>query len=611
MSSDKLALFGALFFLLVFIAQGIFFIRANSQTIDEATHLAAGYSYLATRDFRLNPEHPPLIKELVALPLFVSYGLPFNPDPQLWNKEDAYAIGRHFLYKSTLPADRMLALSRLPNLLLGGVLIALIGWWAYRLWGRRAAMLAMFLASLEPNLVAHSSLVTTDVGVTLFIVLTIYLFWEYVNLPTWTLLAGSGISTGMALVSKFSAFLLIPMIALIVAVSILIRSGPYILLPLGSNQNQPRHKFLHAALVISFILFFALLTIPPAYFFQGFSSWLHGFDKILMHAQGGHASFFLGKHYHEGQIGYFPVAFFIKTPIGTLALIFASLVLYNFGKPIDMRQAIFLILPVILLLGAAFPAKINIGIRHILPVYPFLFVLASRLATVQFRRSGALLMIASLVLTAISSLRIAPHQLAYFNEIVGGPEQGYRYLSDSNLDWGQDLKGLKAYMEKENLPIIYLSYFGTAPPSYYGIRYQYVLGTGTLESPLPVDKVPATAPRKILAISVYNLQDVSTADNPLFRWLWTRQPIAKIGYSIFIYDLTDDRDGLAKLQEITLKQGSGMRPDLSLLRLPQFLVQPLTYSTKHRVPSVGSIPKGYFSAEVIEDSELRVRLETP
>ncbi len=150
---------------------------------------------------------------------------------------------------------------------------------------------------------------------------------------------------------------------------------------------------------------------------------------------------------------------------------------------------------------------------------------------------------------------VAPHQLAYFNESVGGPERGYRYLSDSNLDWGQDLKGLKAYIEKEKLPIIYLSYFGTAPPSYYGIRYQDVASKGILGPP-PPEKVPADAPRKILAISAYNLQDVSNADDPLFRWLWTRRPIAKIGYSIFVYDLTNDQEGLIKLEETYIKRAS-------------------------------------------------------
>jgi hypothetical protein len=115
-------------------------------------------------------------------------------------------------------------------------------------------------------------------------------------------------------------------------------------------------------------------------------------------------------------------------------------------------------------------------------------------------------------------------------------------------------------MEKQNLTMIYLSYFGTAPPSYYGIRYQYVPGAPPLEWPSSADKIPATASRKILAISVYNLQDVSSPYDPLFRWLWMRVPIAKIGYSIFIYDLTDDREGLMKLEESYVKAGISPSP---------------------------------------------------
>ena len=114
-------------------------------------------------------------------------------------------------------------------------------------------------------------------------------------------------------------------------------------------------------------------------------------------------------------------------------------------------------------------------------------------------------------------------------------------------------------MEKENLPIIYLSYFGTASPTYYGIRYQYVPGGWPSESP-PADKVPAGADRKILAISVCNLQDIWTRDNPLFHWLWMRQPVATIGYSIFVYDLTHDREGLAKLEETYIKAGIQLPP---------------------------------------------------
>ena len=562
MSRNKLALLVALFLLLVFVAQGILFIGANSQTIDEAMHLAAGYSYLVKKDFRIEPQNPPLIKELLALPPFLTYRLAFNPDPQHWRDADGYLIGRDLLYNSPPSADQILALSRFPNLLLGAALVALTGWWAYRLWGNHAAILAVALASLEPNLVAHSSLITTDVGVTLFIFLTVYLFWEYVNRPTWTLLIATGISTGMALLSKFSAVLLIPMIALIVTAFVLIGSERHVLLPLKRNHNEARHKFLQAATVLSLILFVALLTISPAYFFRGFRLWLSGFYQFLTLSQEGLPAFFLGEYSSDNWWSYFPVAFLIKTPVGSLVLIALSLVFYRAGSPLGYRQAFFLVLPVILIFLALTQARTNIGLRHILPIYPFLFVLASRLATIRLRRAwlAPLLISTAVFVTALSSLRIVPHQLAYFNEFVGGPEQGYRYLSDSNLDWGQDLKGLKAYMEKEKLPIIYLSYFGTAPPYYYGIHYHYVAGHGTLEWPPPSNKVPADAARKILAISVYNLQDVSRPNDPLFRWLWMRQPVAKIGYSIFIYDLTDDREGLRKLEETYAKAGATWMP---------------------------------------------------
>jgi hypothetical protein len=558
----KSALIGPAFVLIVFVVQGTFFIRANSQTVDEAMHLAAGYSYLTQKDFRLEPQNPPLMKQLLALPLFLIHSIPFNPDPQHWRERDGYLIGRDFLYKSEIPADHILFLSRLANLFLGATLIVLIGRWAYRLWGNRAAMLAMVLASLEPNFVAHSSLLTTDIGVTLFIFLALYHFWEYLNSPRWWVLVTTGISIGMALLSKYSAILLIPTLAFIVALRFSIYRNCYIPLPLKQNEDKPSHKFFQTATVFSFILFLAFLTIPPAYFFQGFEPWLAGFREFHTLAQEGLLAFFLGEYSHQGWWSYFIISFLIKTPIGSLALIFASLALYRSGSPLRARDAVVLLLIVVIFFVVMTQAKISIGVRHILPVYPFLFVLASRLATIRLhRRWLAYCLIGIPVLwTAISSLRVAPHQLAYFNEFVGGPAQGYRYLSDSNLDWGQDLKGLKAYMERENLPMIYLSYFGTAPPAYYGIRYQYVPGAWPLEWPPPADKVPATAARKILAISVYNLQDVSTAYYPLFRWLWARKPIAKIGYSIFCYDLTNDLEGLAKLEETYIKAGIRRSP---------------------------------------------------
>jgi hypothetical protein len=537
---------GALIFIAVFFCQGIFFIRANAPTYDEAMHLAAGYSYLAIGDFHLEPQNPPLIKTLMAAPLFFDYRIPFPTHTKHWRDSAAYLLGQSLVFHSPLPANHVMLLGRLPNLFLGAVLVALIGWWAYRLWGGGAALIAVALACLEPNLLAHSSLITTDVGVSLLVFLAVYLLWEHSHHRSYWLVAAAGLALGVALVSKFSAILFVPIVAALVALAHFVH---------GTERALPtRLREIVGALFL--VIVSAAVLIPPAYFFQGFGPWVSGLRTFLNLAQEGQPAFFLGKISYEGFWAYYPMAFLIKTPIGTLLLITASLIFCRSGRPLWRSDALFLLLPVVVVFLAMTQAKVNIGLRHILPVYPFLLVLAGRVATMD--RSLRWMIAAPLIFTAVSVLRVAPHQLAYFNEFIGGPGHGYRYLTDSNLDWGQDLKGVKEYIEKEKLPIIYLSYFGTAPPAYYGIRYQYVPGAWPLEWPPPIDKVPGDAPRKILAISASNLYDVATAYDPLFRWLQTRRPIEKIGYSIFIYDLTDDREGLAKLEETYFK--AGIRP---------------------------------------------------
>jgi 4-amino-4-deoxy-L-arabinose transferase-like glycosyltransferase len=553
-----------LFLLLLFFIQGVFFIRANSPTYDEAMHLAAGYSYLATGDFRLEPQNPPLIKELLALPLFVIYRLPFAPEPEDWQRAADYLVGQRFLYRSALSADRMLLLARLPNLVLGSVLVALIGWWAYRLWGAGATLIAVALACFEPNLVAHSALVTTDVGASLFMFLTVYLLWEYQNARAWRFLAGAGVSLGVALVCKFSTVLLIPFVAFMIALSLFQDSVRHVVFLQREQKCHLSVRLFDATAAFFQVLFFAALVIPAAYFIHGFGvgPWLSGLQQFLALARVGQPSFFFGEYSYQGWWSYYLVAFLLKTPMGSLALIALSLLFWRAGSALKPREAIWLLLPVAIIFLVTGAAKVNIGLRHILPIYPFLFVLASRLATIQLERRwlSSPLIGAGLSFTVISSLHVAPHELAYFNEIIGGPNEGYRYLADSNLDWGQDLKNLKTYIDRQKLPVIYLSYFGTAPPSYYGIRYQYVPGAWPLEWPPPDDTVPSTAQRKILAISANNLQDVFNSYGPLFRWLRLREPVAKIGYSIFVYDLTNDPVGVMMVEQTYVKAGVRLPP---------------------------------------------------
>jgi hypothetical protein len=304
------------------------------------------------------------------------------------------------------------------------------------------------------------------------------------------------------------------------------------------------------------VLLIALLVIPLLYFIYGFPAWAQGIRYQLGRSESGDPHFyFLREMSTRGNLAYFPVAFLIKTPVGTLLMILASLIFWRSGGSLDRRTALFLLIPAGVYFAAMMTTKVNLGLRYILPVYPFLFVLAARVGTLRWGSSVTLARLGgglAMALTTASSLSVAPHQLAYFNELIGGPDQGHRYLSDSNLDWGQDLKGLKSFMDREGVPVIYLSYFGTAPPAGWGIRYQFLPGwVENIQEPDLNERVPKNG-RQILAISVVNLQGIYFGDQ-CYRYYWLqdyRKPLTTIGHSIYVYDLTNDANAHLHLAEI-------------------------------------------------------------
>ncbi|HKI37713.1 MAG TPA: phospholipid carrier-dependent glycosyltransferase [Gemmataceae bacterium] len=535
--------------LVAFLAQGWCFVRANSQTHDEAAHLAAGYSYLTRHDFRLNPEHPPLLKELAALPIYLRYRLPFEPPETLWDEAEQWGIGREFLYHSRVPHDELLTLGRLPGLAMGALLVGLVGWWSHRLWGPRAAFLAMALAAFEPNLVANAGLITQDMGSALFIFLTMYLLWEYGNRRSKWFLVGAGLCTGLALASKATGVLLFGVGGMILLAHVVLLRSP--LLP-AATEPARRDRLKQAVAVGGVIAILAALAILATYFFQGWGTWLVGFFTQASLAETHWPAFFLGDYSREGWLLYYPVAFLMKTPVATVALIAASLTLFRAGMPLRGREALFLLLPVAVILGAMIVGRVDVGARYVLPIYPFLFVCAGRLATLSLRRrwlTPALLGV-PVLLAALSSLRQAPHQLAYFNELAGGPGEGRRYLLDSNIDWGQDLKGLKEYIDREGLPEVTLAYFGTAPPEAYGIRYRRAPNFDPVSWPPEPAESPSdgTAP-SVLAVSVNSLQGLYLGEPGPYRPFALRVPKATVGASILIYDLgdADAHDDLARV----------------------------------------------------------------
>jgi hypothetical protein len=188
----------------------------------------------------------------------------------------------------------------------------------------------------------------------------------------------------------------------------------------------------------------------------------------------------------------------------------------------------FLLVPIAFMFVTNFFNHIAIGLRYILPVYPFLFVFVGRLVQVSFKRRFVLISTTAVLCLwyIFSSLSIYPHYLAYFNEFVGGPDNGYKYLVDSNLDWGQDLKGLAEYVKEKDIGKVKLSYFGTADPDYYRIPYEMVTEREMYEY------TPG-----VYAISATNLQNALVEDKNRFAWIKKYKPVDKIGYSIFIYDI--------------------------------------------------------------------------
>jgi hypothetical protein len=242
-----------------------------------------------------------------------------------------------------------------------------------------------------------------------------------------------------------------------------------------------------------------------------------------------------------GFHAYFPVAFAVKTPLPTIVLFIAGLWLAVRGA-LKRIAAVFLIVPAVVYFLLAVGTGINIGLRHILPIYPFLFVLiagaAAHLWTSRRFWRPALAIFA--VWYAASAVWIYPHYLAYFNEAAGGPKNGYKILTDSNLDWGQDLKGLKLWMERERVEKIRFVHFGYDDPEYYGIDASYLPGTWILFDP-PATQSPG--PSRYVAISptlLYSPSIIGRRSQVEFvEQFRGKEPLATIGYSIFIFKNED------------------------------------------------------------------------
>jgi hypothetical protein len=261
--------------------------------------------------------------------------------------------------------------------------------------------------------------------------------------------------------------------------------------------------------------------------------YLFGFFRFVKHSEA-RPSFLMGERSDVGHWYYFPATFALKTPIGLMILLAVALATRR-RHAVSPRVEWFLWAPVVVYLALTLTRGLNIGHRHLLPIYPFLFVAAGRCATlVRGWRPLSAVVLISAVWYAASVARVHPHYLAYFNEAAGGPANGYRLLADSNLDWGQDLKALPEWLRAHGIDRAKLSYFGTADPEYYHVPADLLPG---YMLPRPRQEIRSVVPGDVVAVSATNLAEIYVEPEvrPLMALLRAREPIGQVGYSILVY----------------------------------------------------------------------------
>jgi Dolichyl-phosphate-mannose-protein mannosyltransferase len=622
----------------IILLEGMFLLMIGSAwedslTFDEPAHIAAGYAYVKFRDARLNYEHPPLLKMLASLPL-----LPLAPRFPLassaWQDENngQWETARIFLYESGNDPHRIAALARLGPTVLTALLGLVLFVWTKHWAGADPALLTVFLLAFSPTVLAHGRLVTTDVAAALGVTLAGFAFIPFLAEPGGKTALLTGLTLGVALLCKFSTFLLVPFMAALTLVWIalnprktwryLVGSGvigivaaavvllcylwtvahypperqfrdSYLALfwveggPAGRSANETieeyftilqhdRTRDLRACVRLDPARHFLRLRRCPAELvifladkalLRAWGHYLYGLVWTMNRARIGTTAafpfYFLGEVSISGQPSFFPIVYAVKESLPfhlltAIALFIALMRLrisaWGIHAILDWLRShpteTFILSWIAFYWSVSISANLNIGLRHLLPVFPFTFMLVSREITRWLVRRGSTpsgsklidrakgICVAALLLwQCVSVVRVYPSFLAYFNEAAGGPEEGGRYVVDSNLDWGQDLKRLRVFVEAQGIDKIAVNYFGTSYD-------RYELG----EKLIPWRS--AFGPSEgWLAVSATVLKVAQARWDPglghkiedSYQWLEGKKPVAKIGYSIFVFDLRPKR----------------------------------------------------------------------
>ena len=616
--------------LIVHATLALWAVSGKSVTADELLHLTAGYAYWHLDDYRLHPENGILPQRWAAIPaIFMRPPFPELTGNPYWRTSEVQVIGHQFFYET--------GRDHFPMLMAGRAMIAmfsvgtgvLVFSWSRRIFGDVGGLVSLGFFAFCPTFLAHGVLVTSDMCMTFFFLASCGAWWRHLHRPgarTWLL---SALVFGLACVAKHSAVLIVPMMIVMAIVRATNREP---LRLFGRPFATPAAKIGAAALsalahgVVAAVVIWSFYgfkyrafnpALPPAAHFvrpwetldQNLGatgkfirlleagrvlpeSFLYGSAYVAETAQV-RSAFLNGEYSLTGWPSFFPWTFALKTTIPLLLASIIALALIARRR----RELAYRLTPLLALFAiywaVSLTSHLNIGHRHILPTYPVLFISAGVLGASVARRRTAQIALALLVAGQVGEAAgIAPDFLAYFNAFAGGPKNGYHHLVDSSLDWGQDLPGLKAWLDAhaKDEPA-FLSYFGLGEPSYYGIRahrlpfvngfkipqpyvklsggiyaisvtmlahvYSPVRGPWTLEHEKEYQKLRALEPLFAAYTHDPRRRAELERDAPAAQWakgitrhdqlrfarlcyyLRVREPDARIGYSIHVYRLTD------------------------------------------------------------------------
>ncbi len=621
------------------LVQCLSFAWSSGQTVDETFYNGSGYPMVRYNDYRILGEHPPLMMQLGSLPLLlIQPKYPINQPIYLGNSNgiDISKMGSKFLYEVGNDAHLILFLERIPIILIAMVLGVYIFLWAYELYGLSGALLSLILYAFSPNMIAHSSLFTTDFGVAAFFFITFYYLRRFFMTFSIRDIVWTSFFAGLALLSKVSAVILMPIIFFLfvcfcllenkIAVSkehkkftlvllalsififyvaigqkiILAGLGPLCLIVLRLYLNEEKSRigksvflFLNSLFWIGWLICFSFLAMLPekrglmmtlaaafwmlllfvlgiqlgrnrqllkcSYLIKCFSFiWLFAAVMIILDYTDFYVTLLQTKPFHHyiqafntatshvfsnhkiclaGSFitcdwKYFVGVMSIKTPLVTLILFFIGLIGVLFLKKSIINKLLLLVPPAIFLLIASFLNTINIGLRHVLPVYPFIFLIAGA-SSILFEKIKYLLAknTVRLTLTAAvayfigSSILVSPYNLSYFNEFVRTPENGAELVADSNLNWGQDNKRLAELMHRlGNPPVKIANSVNNVPEyNYYHLNWTY----------LPQEEYVKPKPG-FYAMDLMNYTNQRDIPNSWFRG---RQPAYKAGKVMYVFEV--------------------------------------------------------------------------